>query len=465
MTKTNKQAWFKNFKKSLTAGTKYTKEMPLICFTDTHNTDRPIYKDDITGNVTVDTLKNLTDPVRLKCAQELINQEMRLGGDKDFILHYHLIDVAKHSRRLKNKCIENAIFHVCNKNQYRGITSLVTDNQFLTLIAADYHVALLDASADFTENYYPNCHLGNYDIISQIPWAEKINYFQYVLQCIVFINDDGSYFLALPISAPYLAHRPKKEQRRDRAHLPIIKTTIKAMQEIIKPLPLFRYNNIPIVQLNPIWTQGDNLIYLCNYDQFMPTVYRQLFKQQDLVKNKGINNATNDIIDGFLVYNCYENEKIMFDYLNEQVNVSLLANGHYLMKTDSKVPYWQSKFNHDFARLSDLLSFRDPRPTILHVADLISIYDKVWITNRIYQYHTVQCPQIDLTLTTPQQTKAEEITLPKSTSLTPLVNKQKLSQVTLSLKSSTYHQYYGLKNQLITLEGENQVESETKLIL
>lgn len=464
MTKTNKQAWFKNFKKSLTAGIKYAKEIPLICFTDTPDTERPIYKDDIVGNITMDGLKNLTDPAKLKYAQELINKEK--GPDNEnFILHYHLIDVAKHARRLQNKCIENEIFHVCNKNQDRGATCLVTDNQFLNLIDAGYHVALLDASADFADNYYPSCHLGNYNIISQIPWTEKINYFQYVLQCIVFINDDGSYFLALPISAPYLAHRPKKEQRHDRAHLPIIKTTVKAMQEIIKPSPLFRYNNIPIVQLNPVWTQSDALIYLCDYSQFVTTAYRQLFKQQAFVKDNGISTVTNNIIDSFLVYNCFENEKLMFDYLNEQVTVSLSANGHYLMQTNSQVLYWQHKFNHDFARLSDLLSFSDPRPTLLYVADLISIYDKVWVTDRIYQYHTVQCPQINLTLITPKQTKTEEITLPQSNSLTPLVNKQKLNQVILSLKASTYHQYYGLKNQLITLEGKNQVESETKLIL
>lgn len=473
MIENKKPLWLKRFAKTLLATPKYQAAIPRICFLDPVNKKQQLYRDDIINNL---QLKKPQDPALAQYYHQLLAQLKAKTPDipAEAQIQYHLIDLAKHFKSLKYHYLENELYHICHARTQMQPTKLVTDNRFLALINAGYHVVLMDATNDFANNYYPTYNLAANDhknsycyFLEDIPWQSKTNYFKYVVQCLAFINDDGSYFLALPCYTPFLAfkfnRKALKEQQAQIASLPMIKTTIKIINKLLKPMKLFRDHEVTALRLYP---NNDHDIWPVNsydygiYGQEIP----HLLTKRDYLDGHGqVKYAYESVIDAFLSLIYYENEDLMFDYLNEQVTLVFKQNGHYLMRTSSKIPFWQKKFNHDFSCLTDTLKYYDQQSIICDHTDLFR-QNTVEVTNLIYQLKLVKMPLITMQMTTPQTT-SEEIILPQTGQLKPLIKQHKLNQLNLSLQEGTSHQYYCLNNQLITLNGSNKIESEHKVLL
>lgn len=473
MTENKKPLWLKRFAKTLLATPKYQAAIPRICFLDPVNKKQQLYRDDIINNL---QLKKPQDPALAQYYHQLLAQLKAKTPDipAEAQIQYHLIDLAKHFKSLKYHYLENELYHICHAKAQAQPTKLVTDNRFLALINAGYHVVLMDATSDFADNYYPTYNLAANDhkhsycyFLEDIPWQSKTNYFKYVVQCLAFINDDGSYFLALPCYTPFLAfkfnRKSLKEQQAQIASLPMIKTTIKMINKLLKPMKLFRDHEVTALRLYP---NNDPDIWPVNsydygiYGQEIP----HLLTKRDYLDGHGqVKYTYESVIDAFLSLIYYENEDLMFDYLNDQVTLIFKPNGHYLMQTSSKIPFWQKKFNHDFNQLKDTLKYYDQQSIICDHTDLFR-QNTVEVTNLIYQLKLVKMPLITMQMTKPQTTSAE-IILPQTGQLKPLIKQHKLNQLNLSLQEGTSHQYYCLNNQLITLNGSNKIESEHKILL
>lgn len=99
-----------------------------------------------------------------------------------------------------------------------------------------YRVVLLDARQDAIDNY----NLSNADMASQVAHT-----------AVLFVNNRSEYFFLEPCAFNIAAHPEIDEQ-----HLPVIKTTVKQIQDLAKPLAI-RYQNRYFVNTCPFLDRFD----------------------------------------------------------------------------------------------------------------------------------------------------------------------------------------------------------------
>lgn len=107
--------------------------------------------------------------------------------------------------------------------------SLVTIPEHLTEYHCNYHLVFLDATEDYVLNYYPKNRL-----------SHSTNHYeplQKAMQCVAFVNDNGRYFLALPMAMP--ASEFKKVP-----YIPVINTDLATVDQILKTMPLYHHDSI-----------------------------------------------------------------------------------------------------------------------------------------------------------------------------------------------------------------------------
>lgn len=98
--------------------------------------------------------------------------------------------------------------------------------------APHYHAVFLDAAEDFLANYFgKKGYLGSTSIATQTTNVPQIF-------ALALIDDQGNYFLTLPIAIKHLK----------RIHLPKIKTTVKTLNNMLKHTPLITSGQTQVYQ-------------------------------------------------------------------------------------------------------------------------------------------------------------------------------------------------------------------------
>lgn len=425
------------FKKSLSQQPEFKASTKRLCFLNIADPE-----DEVTNSGYQDD-KVITIPAKIPQVET---------SAFNYYQNFHLVDLFGHLKRSKNKLIDITL---AAKKQYQKLL-LVTNNQILAYCQANYQVALLDATADYVLNYY----------LKTSQELEPANN-KYTTQCLAFINNDGSYFLALPcICYDYEIIKAKK------ANQTVIKTTIKTIENLLDQIPLLRTDHISWLRLmysetNYVKTTTE----IANYTSYFYFGYR----------NQNLNHNYLKKISAYKL-------NTLATILAKEQEQAKTACQHVLMKT-LHIKLWNLPLNYFASHL--YLKLKN---------NLIQVV--MWPTNQAYQqilteirihnltqlatyhfYHGYQIekyPQLKLAyhaliddqankllnLTSkPQMLIAKSIPMTKSKTVKPLVNSQGLNQVMLNLVNDANKPYYLVNDTLVTLGGNSKISwsRQTKL--
>lgn len=139
-------------------------------------------------------------------------------------------NTAKIDPRINAFTLDQAVFHHSND------LNLVTNNEILQQQHATYQVAILDAADDYFINYlaaYLNDCV-NKSSTQHCDFALDLKYLV-PMQCLVFIDQQNQCFLALPIICDL------SQVTNQSAHTPVIKTTVKAVNQVLRHFDLYCY--------------------------------------------------------------------------------------------------------------------------------------------------------------------------------------------------------------------------------
>ena len=197
-----------------------------------------------------------------------IDQIVQLNDD----LHsnrFHVIDLANLIKQ-KQKTFEEVL------SQDLDDKAIVTNNNYLTKAKMPYHVILLDASQDYFYHYYPEQAAKIPELEKEFPNKPKQTavdalsvkvhrqikmdqlLYQPVMYSLVFMNNDNSYFAALPCllndetdEKVYKNHDTERVPSFKHFKMPIRQTTLKTIAKILEPMPLTEVNQQKLLTLIP----------------------------------------------------------------------------------------------------------------------------------------------------------------------------------------------------------------------
>ena len=225
----DKYHWLKQFYQDLIQHqTRYSRRLPAICYArKTRWTER--------------------DP---DIIEKPITPDVNLHRKRDFWKYGYYKDINYVNKfKSDNDNVDECI-------NYRN-TSIIIDNEFLEEHGEnDYRVILLDGFTDYLMNYFPK-YMEDHNSYTQVM----------ICSCLVFVKSDGSYFYAVPfyqnINSPVfdsvlgeyndsLDRLPKNSEMSKNNlgqdvyfntlmnDLPVIKTTVEQVQNILTAVPLKR---------------------------------------------------------------------------------------------------------------------------------------------------------------------------------------------------------------------------------
>lgn len=129
--------------------------------------------------------------------------------------------------------------------------NIVIDSKKLKEYCYDYHLVLLDATVDYILNKYPK---------NESPHQSgTLSNVDEQIQCVMFVNNDGTYFLALPVEINlYDPIFPKLK-------IPVVETDLKTISKVLDQFDLTKdtgyYCDKPIHKLHLSYHSGKGLSY------------------------------------------------------------------------------------------------------------------------------------------------------------------------------------------------------------
>lgn len=424
------------FKRSLKVQPTFKAAKHRLCFLNTvKDHDKPNgYHDDLVINLTAAMAKQAQ--ISLKYYQNI-----------------HLVDTFNHLQKTKTPLLDVSL--ATNKH-YQHLL-LISNNELLKTCQADYQVVLLDATRDYFDNYYLDLNLKN----------EPDN-FKYTSCCLVFINSDGSYFLALPVSCD-----TDELQIIQKSQTPIIKTTIKTIELVLdqNQVPLLRTDQISWLKLlcPPTFKlkhSGAKTIYLTGnfwsfYDEPEQLGYLKHVSNQSVLKI-----ATNFMTinnNAFLKANAnsYLNESLddslsgqEWSYFYQHVKLTL-KKGFIHFALDHQNPDYQAIF----AEIN--------QPNLIQTSFIPDRYNYYEQQRRINKYLSLRniCDLLissqkeqlfDLTVKS-HKLLAQEIPVKTTKKIKPLIQSTGLNKVMLNLVNDTNKPYYLTKKTLVSLTGKDHI--------
>lgn len=139
-----------------------------------------------------------------------------------------------------------------NNNFLDSSVMTIIDNDLLAYLKANYHVILVNATADLAKHYAKQIYelekAINFDTYQETVMNLRENILQNWSQCLLFVNKDNeTYQFAFPSS--FLAY-PKILQSRmgdinvnAYANIPIIEATVEQIKNILAPMPFAKFHD------------------------------------------------------------------------------------------------------------------------------------------------------------------------------------------------------------------------------
>lgn len=365
---------------------------------------------------------------------------------------------------------------------------VVIDQALLKTHNANYHLVLLDASKDYCANYYPIAAqiLADHNIKEKdfnnigVPATFYLTWPS--LRALVFINDQGQYFLAMPAIS----------NNRDylKTKMPVIETKLKTVSQLLKPMPLIKVINRSKNNLKgPKWLKQLSGGYLCQLqcnnitenmifygDQYnednalrQAASHSWIWQQDNQIHDPLDKIPNNELIseisqDRYFSYlNCFA------ETLKNNLQIKFAENGDLKLQfVPTKNHYWHKLLNKTIMpkiRLN-LFNYGLPVPSVtdLRHVDYINMRQnhekhmpcQVWEYLITYAYNG----KLEKNLVMPKQTgKTQVIDVPVKAnhSLQQLRQSTGLNQVLTSLKPGRDHKYYVNDDMLITLYGDSKI--------
>lgn len=437
------------FKKALLTKPKFKAQAKRLCFLNTTSAN--------TDYETDNTAVGYADDIVIKMPQTMPGVNNLLFKQ---YADFHLVNSFNHLKHYKTNLIDVMFY---TQKQYQKLL-LVINNKILAYCKAHYQVALLDATADYFLNYYLDCTR------QSVP-----DDLQHTLQCLVFINPDGSYFLALPcicnenelIDAQAAMIMTKTTPNA------IIKTTVKQIEQLLDPIPLLRTAQISWLKLRYINT------YLEQADDFsnntMSYAYMGYYDQVtgiDYFEHVGISRI----------------KQIGKIYHSDQLQAKKICRQALYQSVSKRSSTQRSSYfeQHLHAELRQGFLHIDLKPTNKRYQQLfqeIDLHDLPQLqqipTYNNYQignyFELVNCYQqlvgdemgtiFDFT-TNKKVILAKELPIKQTVAIKPLVKDKGLSKVMLNLVDNANKPYYLVNKTLITLGGKQKINwiRQTKLL-
>lgn len=368
----SKKDWFERFNDNLKNKRGFThNSKPLLMVyqnSQGKNPDKPIYKDDRT---------------------ELIPEKIKAFND--YNLAWHKFDPLKHLRKRKDDPdkyadpFEKIFVKKCPKCNIIVNDKIIQDNKM------DYHVVILDATRDYMMNYFPLVKQfaqdKSDDIKQDFAQSSMLNEFAAypAIKIAVFVNNNGSYFLALPFllsryDIAVYASTPKTAREDFPAFnvfdTKVVNTTLAEVSRILADMPLVslakdELDNEIQERIPASITHGNYLIQGETVARFADIVMHKPYDERNLGYNNGyyalnfnqINNKdtkieliecwsrrilckyTTEVYDA-ITFNNIGIELLLDMFLNSHLRVKIQDDKSYLFYLDIKSnPAWDELLN------------------------------------------------------------------------------------------------------------------------
>ena len=296
-----------------------------------------------------------------------IDQIVQLNDD----LHsnrFHVIDIASLIKQ-KQKTFEEVL------SQDLDDKAIVTNNNYLTKAKMPYHVILLDASQDYFYHYYPEQAAKIPELEKEFPNKPKQTavdalsvkvhrqikmdqlLYQPVMYSLVFMNNDNSYFAALPCllndetdEKVYKNHDTERVPSFKHFKMPIRQTTLKTIAKILEPMPLTEVNQQKLLTLIP-YKHDPNHINKHPTIEFKNVGFAYQKPHTAMPKNKA-HTANNKTFSLQLGEKFYDTDSVRQNYytaykrdflaaINENVTIRVPNANEFQITLAKAAPFWE----------------------------------------------------------------------------------------------------------------------------
>ena len=462
-TKKAKGNWLAQFKDNLKQNMGYsliTKPILLYNSKRVHcnpatleSSEKKVYKDDV---VTV-------RPYVPDSSEATYNNSY--GLDNNYAHCYHAFDPIKHlithtkengKKIVKYRNLEHMFVTKCRSLEF------ILNNDVIKKFNMNYHVVILNAAEDYVLNYYPliakTClreeHL--YDIIHP------------ALMCIAFVNDDGSYFLAMP-------YVQKDDLNYDYANTPVIKASLLEVSNVLKNIQfLARQDNnteSPLLKKikqakMPDWVkklQGGYLLPInqrqfhevdeeyidaADYDNSRLNVTDMLNLMDGLdgsifLYDEDTYNSYNDLLDDL----SSDYRSIFESFVVNHLRLEIENNGTFKIYFDKTTsPFWKKLFAS--VKSFPINASRDSR--FKAGQDKLAEQKYLWEGIIVAWASHLAIAKMNLNKK-PVLTKVEDIEINSKPNIKPLMSSKGLNQIFLSLRPGKNHKYYIDKDTILSM--------------
>lgn len=154
---------------------------------------------------------------------------------------YAIVQLDLKSRLHKGACLESVLL-----NRKYVCKPLVINNQLLDDNDLGYHVVYLDGAMDFINHYYEKALTYQDNVKNSTVYSQ---YLAKTIGCLLFLNSDNSYFMALPcimtadlaLTGNVTYDLSYQNIKFDKLAIAYANTTINQIEQLLKPVPLYEY--------------------------------------------------------------------------------------------------------------------------------------------------------------------------------------------------------------------------------
>lgn len=339
-----------------------------------------------------------------------------------------------------NDCLEKVFAY-----KYRNLNAVI-DNDLLSKYGFDYHVVILDATDDFVQNYFLQIN----DHFIQDPRYQVQSLYQehafslsnkelcseflkYPTSCLLFYNDDYSYFCALPCVI-YATDTFDK-----------ISVSIDQIRHILEPLPLHKDDDDRYL-LHAYYAREIreiNVISYINMDCSRTTL-------EKILQTRNIEKLTTSVPAKYIQRVNIEYFNFCSEYMSKHLRVFVTKNGQIHFYLDKSSPSWDNFFKqNEFCSI--LLKYTKENKVPLLWSDKTLSCEK--FVEKIINSMNLSVNDIS--------TNEEDISdLINSTDklVQPILPNKGLNGIFSDLGYNDTHKFYVTKNRLFTAFGTNKLE-------
>lgn len=184
---------------------------------------------------------------------------------------------------------------------------IVIDSKKLKEYGYDYHLVLLDATEDYVLNKYPK---------NESPHQSgTLSNVDEQIQCAIFVNNDGTYFLALPVEIDLYEPISHKVQ------IPVVETDLKTISKILDHFDLTKdtmYYSDKLIHKLHLYNDGKGLSYF-------------------QTNKSGFSNCILALEDSYL--------SVVRGYLKSHLKIKLLDDGHFNIALHPTNEFWTKRLS------------------------------------------------------------------------------------------------------------------------